>query len=78
MQFFHNSNVFGSCIIHISYTGCARTKKNNSGAERLRFEEAKVVSRECEAMFLNVTKQNLKLTDNRTLTRIIGCYTELL
>ena len=33
--FFHNSNVFGSCIIHILYTGCAKIKKNNSGAKRL-------------------------------------------
>ena len=32
---FHNSNVFGSCIIHILYTGCAKFKKNNSGAKRL-------------------------------------------
>ena len=24
---FHNSNVFGSCIIHILYTGCANFKK---------------------------------------------------
>jgi hypothetical protein len=24
---FHNSNVFGSCIIHILYTGCAKFKK---------------------------------------------------
>jgi len=32
---FHNSNVFGSCIIHILYTGCAKIKKN-SGAKRLR------------------------------------------
>ena len=31
---FHNSNVFGSCIIHILYTGCAKIKKN-SGAKRL-------------------------------------------
>ena len=22
--FFHNSNVFGSCIIHILYTGCSK------------------------------------------------------
>ena len=29
---FHNSNVLGSCIIHILYTGCAKTKKKNSGA----------------------------------------------
>ena len=34
---FHNSNVFGSCIIHILYTGCAKIKKNNSGAKRLRY-----------------------------------------
>ena len=23
---FHNSNVFGSCIIHNSYTGCAKIR----------------------------------------------------
>jgi hypothetical protein len=27
--------LFGSCIIHILYTGCAKIKKNNSGAKRL-------------------------------------------
>ena len=33
---FHNSNVFGSCIIHILYTGCAKIKKkNNPVAKRL-------------------------------------------
>ena len=32
---FHNSNVFGSCIIHILYTECAKIKKNNSGPKRL-------------------------------------------
>jgi len=32
---FHNSNVFSSCIIHISYTECAKIKKkNNYGAKR--------------------------------------------
>ena len=35
MQFFYNSNVFGSYIIHILYTGCAKIRKNNSGAKRL-------------------------------------------
>ena len=24
---FHNANLFGSCIIHILYTGCAKSKK---------------------------------------------------
>ena len=32
---FNNSNVFGSCVIHILYTECAKIKKNNSGAKRL-------------------------------------------
>ena len=33
---FHDANLFGSCIIHILYTGCAKIKKNNnSGARRL-------------------------------------------
>ena len=34
-SFFHNANLFGSCIIHILYTGCAKIKKNNSGAKGL-------------------------------------------
>ena len=32
---FHNSNLFGSCIIHNLYTEWAKIKKNNSGAKRL-------------------------------------------
>ena len=33
---FHNSNEFGSCIIHILYTGVLKfKKKNNSGAKSL-------------------------------------------
>ena len=28
---FHNSNVFGSYIIHILYTGCAKIKQKKSG-----------------------------------------------
>ena len=27
LQFFHNSNVFDSCIIHILYAGCDKIKK---------------------------------------------------
>ena len=36
---FQNANFFGSCIIHILYTGCAEIKKNNnnSGAKGLTF-----------------------------------------
>ena len=32
---FHNANLFGSCIIHILYTECAKIKKNNSGVKAL-------------------------------------------
>ena len=32
---FHNANLFGSCIIHSLYTGCAKIKNNNSGAKGL-------------------------------------------
>ena len=32
---FHNAKLFGPCIIHILYTGCAKIKKNNSGAKGL-------------------------------------------
>ena len=34
--FFHNANLFGSCIIHMLHTECAKIKKNNSGAKGLR------------------------------------------
>jgi len=35
---FHNANLFGSCIIHILYTGCAKIKKKKeSGAKGLMF-----------------------------------------
>jgi len=37
---FHNSNVFGSCIIHILYTGVLKFKKSNSGAKRLSVRES--------------------------------------
>ena len=32
---FHNSTVFGSCVIHILYTECAKIIKNNSGPKWL-------------------------------------------
>ena len=39
---FHNSNLIGSCIIHILYTECAKIKKNNSGAKRLKREMSQI------------------------------------
>jgi hypothetical protein len=38
-SFFHNSNLFDSCIIHILYTGVLKLKKN-SGAKRLSYHPA--------------------------------------
>jgi hypothetical protein len=32
---FQKANLFGSCIIHILYTECAKITKNNSGAKGL-------------------------------------------
>ena len=32
---FHNSKVFGSCIIHILYTGVLKLKKNISGTKMI-------------------------------------------
>ena len=53
---FHNSNLFGSCIIHISYTECAKIKKNNSGAKRFRAMELKLQGEQephCAALISN-------------------------
>jgi len=36
---FHNANLFGSCVIHILYAGCAKIKKNNSGTKGLICEQ---------------------------------------
>jgi hypothetical protein len=31
------ANFFGSCVIHILHTGCAKIEMSNSGAKRLRY-----------------------------------------
>ena len=31
---FHNANLFGSCIIHMLYTGCAKIKNNNNSSAK--------------------------------------------
>ena len=33
---FHNSNVFGSCIVHILYTECAKFKKNQFRRQKVK------------------------------------------
>jgi len=52
---FHKSNVFGSCIIHILYTECAKIKKNNSGAKRLTSNHSDT------AGFLSISLQLLQI-----------------
>ena len=67
---FHNANLFGSCIIHILYTGCAKIKKNNSGA--------KVLNSECVLVALVV--QNAKRM-RRIITPVscpaLSCFSTL-
>ena len=52
---FHNSNVFGSCIIHNLYTGCAQIKKIIPGAKWLRRE------RDCKKLSLHRPGQALRV-----------------
>ena len=33
--FFHNANLFGSCVIHILYTECAKIKKKSFRRQRV-------------------------------------------
>ena len=69
---FHNANSFGSCIIHILYTGCAKIKKNNSGAKGLMRESNSLLEKGQEAPFLSgnlglKTSHSLPLTLDRNV-----------
>ena len=68
---FHNANLFGSCIIHILYTICAKIKKNYSGAKGLMLgvkeindmtREAKKKGRKCTATNILVLKLEGKIS----------------
>ena len=39
-RLFHNATFFGSCVIHILYTACAKIKKKNSSAKGLFLNDA--------------------------------------
>ena len=68
---FHNSNVFGSCIINILYTGCAKTKniipapkgKNvklqQTGNVRISNIEARPCNHCCSAKAVSVLLYNM-------------------
>jgi len=40
---FHNSNVFGYCIIHILYTGCAKIKKKQFRHQKFKVHNVAVL-----------------------------------
>ena len=52
---FHNSNVFGSCIIHILYTWCAKIKKKYFRLQKVKSSHLTV------ANALTVTKVKVKV-----------------
>ena len=62
---FHNSKVFGSCITHILYTGCAKIKKNNSGAKRLICFKFRVTSRGDEKRHFPKRRVVLAISSNK-------------
>ena len=50
---FHNANLFGSCIIHILYTGCAKiTKNNNSGVKGLIEQHSKFLLHTLQVLYM--------------------------
>ena len=61
---FHNSNVFGTCIIHILYTGCGKIKKKIIPAPRRLMQY--YASSVCD-LFYNI----VRLSDRTALTA--GC-----
>jgi len=74
---FHNSNVFGFCIIHILYTECAKIKKNNSGAKRLMWPlRLSALLRHVNSMFCTLNKDMfLKLAVQLHFRGHLGIHT---
>ena len=73
---FHNSNVFGSCIIHILYTECAKIKKNNSVSKRLVAHNCTHSFRYCQPVVLLadiVAEIEVQLTIPDSVSTIM-CY----
>ena len=69
---FQNFNIFGSCIIHILYTGCAKIEKNNSGAKKLKTET-------CRSDIIVYFNVNLKLlTELINSAFVCECTTQTL
>jgi len=68
---FHNSNVFGSCIIHILYTGCAKIQKNNSGAKRLMSAHRRAV--DLTSILLRIGRSRSEASAQRPTTLTSRC-----
>jgi hypothetical protein len=49
---FHNSKVFGSCIIHILYTGCAKIKKIIIPAPKFNLPNERLISLQNAVCFI--------------------------
>jgi len=56
--------LFGSCIIYILYTECAKIEKNNSGAKRL--------SRGISVLLCKVSQSDRQTQTNRQTDRQTG------
>jgi len=66
--------LFGSCIIHILLTGCAKIKKNNSGAKGLK-RLSLVVYDHGLLILMNYTETVASLsTIGQTKTAVIADY----
>jgi len=65
-RLFHNSTFFGSCVIHILYTECAKIKKKKSSAKGLRdiqreyldFLEDEVLKLLCCSLYLKTFRNS--------------------
>ena len=69
---FHNANLFGSCIIHILYTECAKIKKKKFGAKRLiSFIPLNPIFLKLSGPWLGLAKVFLK-TRVKTVEKIFG------
>jgi len=63
---FHNSKVFGSCIIHILYTGCAKIKKKSklSGTSNFHEHDFSYTAEPNRADMAHLAKRRVNRTDD--------------